>query len=321
MAETTAADERTARSVAQQIRRMLPWAVAGAILFHLFRRVPVADAWRAGGEARLEVFLPVALAAVAVWFLLESGAFAYLFSRFNAALTWSEARAVRGLTYLVTPINWNVGTAAIVLHLRRSKGIGALDSVSSMLFYQTIDGIVLGTLTLAGLWTLEPSARLDSLARFAAILVAFQVATLAVLMSRRPDWGWIRRVRGLGIFRTHGLARGRDVAVLSTIRACYFLGFVLFFWLGTKAFHVHVPLGFTMAATPVILLAAGIPITPGGLGTQQAAMLYFFSPHGAEAAILAFALAFPVTVSLIRIFLGLFYIRDLRRLRGRRETG
>jgi uncharacterized membrane protein YbhN (UPF0104 family) len=315
MAETAVADQRAPNSPAQRLRRMLPWAVAAAILWYLFRRVAVADAWRAAGEARLEVFLPIALAAVAVWFVLESGAFAYLFSRFNAALSWSDARALRGLTYLVTPINWNVGTAAIVLHLRQSKGIGALDSVSSMFFYQTIDGIVLGTLTLVGLWTLESAAGLESLARFAAIMVALQVATLTVMMARRPDWRWLRRARALGIFRTHGLARGRDVAVLSTIRTCYFLGFVLFFWLGTRAFHVDVPFGFTMAATPIILLSAALPITPGGLGTQQAAMLYFFSAHGAEAAILAFALAFPVTVSLIRVLLGLIYIRDLGTLR------
>ena len=85
----------------------------------------------------------------------------------------------------------------------------------------------------------------------------------------------------------------RDLAVLVAVRACYFGAFVLYFWLGTHAFHAGVPLLLAMAATPIILVVGALPITPAGLGTQQAAMLYLFAPYGSEAAILAFALSFP----------------------------
>ena len=126
-----------ARRVAAAAKRAAPWAIAAAILWCLFDRVPIADAWSAAAEARLLEFVLVTALAVTAWWLLESRAFAYLFTRFNAPVSWKEARALRGLTYLVTPINWNLGTAAIILHLRRSKGIGAVQSTSSMLFYRT----------------------------------------------------------------------------------------------------------------------------------------------------------------------------------------
>ena len=193
-------------NLTSRLRRLLPWILTAAILWYLFRKVPAVQAWQAAREARLDIFIPVSVAAVTLWFFLESGAFAYLFSRFNAALTWSEARSLRGLTYLLTPINWNAGTAAIVLHLRRSKGIGALDSSSSMLFYSTIDGIVLGCLTLIGTRTLEPSTTITGIARAAAVFVGVQVVILTVLMLRQPDWPWLRRVRNLGIFRTYRMA-------------------------------------------------------------------------------------------------------------------
>jgi len=45
---------------------------------------------------------------------------------------------------------------------------------------------------------------------------------------------------------------------------------------------------------------------------MQAAMLCFWAPYGDEAHILAFALAFPVCVTLSRMLLGLVYIRDIR---------
>jgi len=303
------------RGLAARLRRTLPWAVAAAILWALFRRIPIADAWGAAETARLEIFVPCAVAAALTWFLLESGAFAYMFSRFNARLSWAEARSLRGLTYLVTPINWNLGTASIILHLRRSKGIGAIESTSSLLFYATIDAMVLATLAFVGLSLLPPSPEIERLRPLVLGFVALGIAALTFFMAPAPDWSWLLRIRSLRVFRTHGIATWRDAALLSLIRSAYFGCFVLLFWLGTAAFNVELPLASAMASTPVILLAGIIPITPAGLGTQQATMLYFFSAYGPEPAILAFGLAFPVVVTLARIPLGLLYIRDLAKLR------
>lgn len=304
------------RSLASHLRRTLPWAVAAAILWFLFRRVPVADAWEAAERSRLDLFVPCVMVAAIFWFLLESGAFAYMFSRFNARLSWAEARSLRGLTYLVTPINWNLGTASIILHLRQSKGVGAVESTSTMLFYATIDATLLGSLALAGISLLPVSPVIEQIRPYLLGFVAFEISALALFMAPAPEWRWLLRIRSLRLFRTFGIATWRDVALLGLIRSAYFGGFVLLFWLGTRAFHVELPLASAMASTPVILAAGGIPITPAGLGTQQAAMLYFFSSYGSEAAILAFGLAFPVAITLARMPLGLLYIRDLAALRG-----
>jgi uncharacterized membrane protein YbhN (UPF0104 family) len=308
------AEPRARRRAWEWLKKLAPWGVAAAILAYLFSEVPIAEAWRAARESRLEVFLSAMLGAVLLWFLLESAVFAYLFSRFNAPLSWAEARSLRGMTYLATPINWNLGTAAIILHLRRSKKIGAIESTSSMLFYQTIDGMVLAGLVLIGVWQFADSPQIVSLLRITIGFECFQVATLAVLMTNVPGWRWLRRVRGLGIFRTHRMATLRDIAALVVFKSLYFSVFVGVFWFGSHAFGVDVPLRLAMAATPAILLAGAIPITPAGLGTQQAAMIYFFSAYGDEAAILAFGLAFPVALVLSRCLLGLRYLRELPKL-------
>jgi hypothetical protein len=298
------------------VRRAAPWAIAAAILWWLFDRVPLAEAWTATAQAHLLEFGLVTALLVTAWWLLESRAFAYLFTRFNdTRVTWKEARALRGLTYLATPINWNLGTAAIVLHLRRSKGIGAIQSTSTMLFYGVIDLLVLSTLALIGASALPDSPVIGPIQRTAAIADGFAIAMLAVLMTSRPGWGWLQRFRGAGIFSTHRQAKLADVALLAAVRTCYFGGFVLYFWLGTWAFNASVPLLFALAATPIILVIASLPITPAGLGTQQAAMLYFFAPYAAEAPVLAFSLSYPVALIFTRLPLGLLYIRDLAALR------
>jgi len=298
------------------LKRMAPWVVAIVILYFLFTRVPLADAWSAARAANLGLFLPLMSGAVILWFLIDSAAFAFLFTRFNAKLDWAEARSLRGMTYLLTPINWNLGTAAVILHLRTSKEISALESTSTMVLYQMIDGLVLASFAALGLLLLPSSLESDSLRNVAVGFVMFQLMSLAVLVGGWLRWPWVERIRGLGLFRSHRAAVWRDIVTLTLMKIVYFAVFVGIFWLGCQSFDVAVPLRLAAAATPVILMAGALPITPAGLGTQQAAMLFFFAPYGDDASILAFGLTFPVVLLLLRAVLGLPYLKDLSKLRA-----
>jgi uncharacterized membrane protein YbhN (UPF0104 family) len=297
------------------IKRVAPWLVAGGILYYLFTQVPFAQAVDAARSAHLELFLPVMFCVVVLWFLIDSAAFAFLFSRFNAVLSWTEARSLRGMTYLLTPINWNLGTAAVILHLRASKKVPALESTSTMFFYQTIDGMILGGCVLVGVQLLPDSPETRSLRNIALVFECFQALVLTVLMSRQPDWRWLERARSLRLFRSLRLASVGDLAVVLALKLFYFAAWIGLFWSGCHAFGVELPLYLAIAATPAVLMAGALPITPAGLGTQQAAMLYFFSPYGDEAAILAFGLTFPVALVLFRCLIGARYMSDLPQLR------
>lgn len=295
-------------------KTVAPWLGAIAVIAYLFYEVPLAEVLAAAGEARLEWFLPGILVAIAFWFLLDSLAFAYLITRFNRPLAWSEARAMRGVTYLLAAINWNIGTAGIVFYLRRFKGIPALESTSSILFYSIFDTIVLLSLALAGAWSLQGSAELGSIESTAGGILFVTAASLAFLRAERPDWGWARRVRGWAVFRSHRLATPQDFAILLAIRTGYFGCFIATFYFGAMAFGLEVSLPLAMASTPLILLAGALPITPGGLGTQAAAMLYLWSGTGDPAAVLALGLTLPVALTGARVLLGLPYLAEFRRL-------
>jgi hypothetical protein len=174
---------------------------------------------------------------------------------------------------------------------------------------------VLSSLALIGVLALPPSPELAAIRNGAAFFIAALVVMLAFFMAPAPGWGWLVRARSLGIFRTHSMASLSDVAILMSIRSVYFSGFVGLFWLGCLAFNIDAPFGVIMASMPPILIAAALPITPAGLGTQQAAMLFFWKGYGDPAAILAFGLAFPIGVTLARCLLGLRYVRDLAEMR------
>ena len=185
------------------------------------------------------------------------------------------------------------------------------------MLYGSFDGLILCGLIVMGALALPESETTTGLVRGAGGFFAGQVLWLAMLMSRRPGWRWLTWLRERPLFSAFRRATLRDLGTLACIRVAYFLGFISYVWLGARAFQVELPFAFALAATPIVMAAGALPITPAGLGTQQAAMLYFFAPYGSEGAILAFGLAFPAALILGRLPIGLLYARELGELRRR----
>ena len=120
-------------------------------------------------------------------------------------------------------------------------------------------------------------------------------------------------MRAARILQAYRKATAADVTLLIALRAVYFGGFVGFFWLGTRAFGLEVPLGFMAMSMPLIMGSA--MFTPAGVGSQQAVMLGLWDAYGTSAAVLAFGVAFPVGLILVRVGIGLLYLGDLREFR------
>ena len=301
------------------MRRFGPWLLAAGLLYWITGRVSWSEAWDAAQNAELGIFAAALMAAAIYWFALDSLGFSMLFSRLNAPVSWTEARSVRALTYLITPINWNVGTAGVVLHLRQSKGIPAIEGTSSMMLYGGIDGIVIMGLLCAGVTLLPDTAVMGNVLPGVLAFFALQLGFFGLVMADTPTWGWVERLRSARIFHSYRRASRHDILALIALRAVYFSGFVLLFWWGTGAFGVDLPLPFTAATMPIVMGSA--MFTPAGMGGQQAVMLEFYEPYGPEASILAFGVAFPVGLILARLLIGMTYIRDLKAFQvARREA-
>jgi len=298
------------------VRTYGPWLGALAVLVYLFREVPVEEAWQAAQSARIDFFIPAIAAAIFVWFLLDSRTLAYLLSRFNAPVSWPEARSMRGVTYLLTVLNWNVGTAAIILYMKRAKRVSALEVTSSMFLYGNCDGLIMTVLAFVGTLAVEDSAAVETIRRAALGFVAFQALTLLAMVSSTPGWGWLNKVRGASIVRSYRLAEPRDFLFVLVMKLGYFMVFIWIFWVGSHAFGVEIPFALALASAPLIMLVAALPIAPAGIGTQAAAMVFFWSDYGTQAEILAFGMVFPVALVVGRCLLGLGYVRDLKVLRA-----
>jgi uncharacterized membrane protein YbhN (UPF0104 family) len=60
----------------------------------------------------------------------------------------------------------------------------------------------------------------------------------------------------------------------------------------------------------VIFFIGNIPVTPFGIGTIQAAMMFFFSKFGPAENILSFSIVYSATLLIFRAPIGLLYMRQ-----------
>ena len=307
--------EAAVESAAPAWKVFLPWGGGALIVGFLFWEVPFHEVWIAAQDARLDAFVPAVGLGIVYWFVLDSWAYAYLFSRFNAPLSWPEARAMRGVTYLTAALNWNVGTASIILYLRRFKQIPALESTASIFFHENFGALAIVSFAFLGASSFEGGVAIERIQTLSGWMLLGSLSTLVVLMGSWPRWSWMQQLRRWTIFRTFRLAQARDLAILLSVRAAYMVGFMAVLYFGARAFGIDIPVFLALASIPVIMIAGALPIAPAGLGTQAAAMLFFWQDYGDPAAIVAFGLVFPVSLTLGRVLLGLPYLSELRRLR------
>jgi uncharacterized membrane protein YbhN (UPF0104 family) len=82
-----------------------------------------------------------------------------------------------------------------------------------------------------------------------------------------------------------------------------------------------VPLGVGIAIMPLVVIASVLPISPAGLGTAQAALVYFFQDYASgatadarQAAVLSFAIVHFVYGVIASLIIGLVSARFARRV-------
>ncbi len=296
------------------VRIWLSWALALAILAGLLTRTPPAQLVEVARLVRLDRLLLLMAAACGLWLVIESSSLWTILGPLHrdasgARLSWGTILAVRARSYLLTPIHWNLGRAGFVYELMRARDVPMLASSGALLLQQSVDVSLFAGCAALGLAVLPASTQTFALARsIAAILLALSLIFALLFLLRWtsvPVWPPIERIqqsRLAAVFRRMRPRALRRVVLLRSLHCLVFVG--VYAW-GTTAFGLDLPLSIVLAGIPLIQTVGAFPITPAGLGTQQAMMLFLFSPYGSESAILAFGLAFALLQTCLRFAIGL----------------
>ncbi len=299
----------------KRLVRVLAWVVTAGLLVLLFRRISVGEVIAAArGAARWTV--PVGLVGAGLIYFADSFAIWKTFGWFLARLTFVDVLLLRGATYLLAAINYNVGQGAMVYFVHRVAAVPVIRGAATVLFIMGINVLALLFLATLGL------AAAPAVPHAVAVIVVVAYAGLAIYViavAARPRWLASRPLfqvlldAGLGGHARALAVRLPHIAALVAFQICM-----------QRAFGVAVPILEAVAALPVVFLVAALPISVQGLGTTQAAMVYFFARYAPgdrqaqQAAVLAASL-FGQAMSLS--FQAVVGVLCLRSRVGRALTG
>ena len=297
------------------LRTLAMWLVGAAIVAVVIVRIPFAafrDAITHGPH------LTLAAVDFAVTFaVLCTDALATQWSLRVSDVRWTfvQSMLVRGSTYMLAIVNYAVGQAGLGYYLHRS-GVTTARAVGVTLFLTGTTFAALLVLTTGSWASYQPTGAMwwTLVAGCGAFLV--YLAIIAVrprLLADRAPLAPLFDAKVSGTLLAV-VARLPHVAMLT-----------MSFWIAMRAWGLAMPFGVAASVMPGVVIATVIPISPAGLGTAQAALVYLcsdFAPGATadarQATILAFSLVHFVYGVLGQLVLGVFCTAVLRKQEARR---
>ncbi len=303
--------------VLRWLRRLIPWAVAVAIIALLLSRYSprqIAGELARGGVLGMVPWVAavslggLATMAVADWLL------------FSAALGGDRLRirdVARGRagTAVVMSIHYSLSSGGYAVWLARRTGAGGRATVGAASYQLLSD---LGAVCLLAL----PAALLgadmlpEGVGASAAVLsgAGFVGSSLLLLLAPRVAPRRWRESRALAAWRRVPVGVW---AASTALRAATIAINIAGTWGAARAFGLEVPFEALAAGLPITYLVGALPINVLGLGAVQATWVVLFEAHAPGARILAFQFAYQLLGALALLLRGLPFLpgvmRDLER--------
>ncbi|HEY3359357.1 MAG TPA: hypothetical protein VGQ83_39270 [Polyangia bacterium] len=299
------------KHILRWLKRLGPWTVAAGLLAYVFRTVPFGRTWEAAQAVGPASLILMATVYFIYSYTADVVATWATFRWFCAPLRFWDVVAIRGATYLLAIVNYNLGQGGIVYVVGKNRGVGVRRATGTVLL--TMGVMFVALLMLAGIGSLigdgaDPRLRA---VRWVSGLGLSAFVLYLVIIKIRPRF--LARREVLKPLFDAGLI-GHAKAWL--VRFPHVAGHIVFQWLLLRLFHVDLPFGAAAMLLPIIFVISWIPITVQGLGTQQVAALELLgryshaaAPDLAQGQIVAFSLAQSALFAAFSLVTGLICLR------------
>lgn len=295
------------------IQQIGSWILAFFILAYLFWQIDF-DLFKASIQlAEMKLYLPLTILFVFIWFFIESQNIVAVCKQFGHPLSYKESLDIRGVTYLLMIINPFLGIGGIAYYLKKDIGIPLIRASSIMIFYSYSEMMSLLFIVTFGSIIIFNQSEMFSYIFYLCGGLFLLYNFLLICCRLLPSKGIIKKIKDVQVWKTFFEARPVAFILVPFWRGLYFITFIIFFYLGLKAFYIDIPFLHLVVYVPFIFGIGGLPITPFGLGTIQAAMIFFFKEYSTEANIMAFSVSYSTFLLVFRAPIGMYYLRKYNR--------
>jgi hypothetical protein len=293
-------------------RRVLPWLTAVALLAYVLHIVSLERLWSSLRGVGAAGVLSLTTAYFVYSFAADVLATYATFRWFCARLSLWDVVAIRGATYLLAIVNYNLGQGAIVYVVGRKRNVGLSRATGTVLLTMGMMFVdLLALVALGSFLSHEADTRLTLMRWISATGLSAFVVYLGVI-----------RLRPAFLVRSRVLQPLFDAGAVGHLKAGlvrfpHVAGHVVFQWALLHLFHVRIPFAAAAVLLPVIFVIGWVPVTVQGLGTQQVAAMELLSRYAdasttaeQQAAVVAFSLTQAAVFVLLGLLTGFVFLRS-----------
>jgi hypothetical protein len=291
----------TSRPALSISRRFVPVAVSAVLVSWLLWRVSPQALANAASVLDWPSLAGLTAALVLALFVLDTACLCWLFSEPGRPLLIREALEARGLSYLFSAFNYELGQGVLAWRLAKSHGMHLAAALGRCVLLGYHDIVVLLGLGLVGsLVSDDPRA---------AVTLGFCAGGLAMLLGLAIGFCLTptRWRQHLVAFRWSAWLQAwtwKQSAQLAGLRVCYYAPILIYVVVGLSLCRVALDVRLVCGTVPLVLLADGLPISISGLGTRETALVYLLDPPQ-PAVLLAFSLLWSTGLIVGRLVIGL----------------
>jgi len=297
------------------LKVIAPWGVAAVILAVEFYNIDRKFFLESLNSANLSIYIPLVVLFIFIWFFIESFNLQTLYRYFGYRLHYKKILEIRGATFLLMIVNYGLGAGGIAMYMKKDLGIPLLRSTSILFYYMVVESSGISFLAVAGFLLAGESSQIQFWVIYLSLYLFLFYVLEIVFLKYIPPKGFLKKFISSRLVEPIRESTWAMFWGIFFQRIVYFMTFIVFFYFATRAFHMEIPLLTLTALVPIIFFVGNIPITPFGLGTIQAGMLYFFKGYGTEANILAMSIVYTVSLMFFRALIGLYFLKSVNNIR------
>ena len=323
------------KKIVHRIKHFVPWLIAAAIFTYLFHLYPPQKVLESLTYVNLWSFSAFAIGYFLLIYIVDAWVMKRVLVDFSYNVSFKDIILARGCTYLIMVINYPASQAAFAYYLKRRYKIPIFEALGVFLFIIFIDLMWIITLALAGSFFQDYTIGSIDLARVVRILslcaylflfvwLMFWRRWLEKIFGRKIRIDFIEKIRQRAVFNIFERASIFDYLRVAVMRIPIHFTIIISVYVLLKTFGVSIPFTKVLGNIPLVFLLGTLPITPGGLGTTNAAMVellhrYVSGPNFQSGAITPQELLFTATLLwmftnyMFKIFTGTLLLRHVSR--------